>query len=108
TGVIEAAVKAAQVVDECVGKVLKTIKQLGGSAIVTADHGNLEQMYNPQFDCSLTSHTTYPVPLYVVDEKYGRCKLRQDGRLADVVPTAFHIMALAKPEEMTGTSLIIE
>lgn len=108
TGVIEAAVKAAEVVDECVGKVLKAIRKLGGSAIVTADHGNLEQMYDPDSGCSLTSHTTYPVPLYVVDEKYGRCKLRQDGRLADVVPTAFHIMALAKPEEMTGTSLIIE
>ncbi|MCH9023203.1 MAG: alkaline phosphatase family protein, partial [Planctomycetes bacterium] len=108
TGVIKAAVKAAEVVDECVGKVLKKIEELGGSAIVTADHGNLEQMYNPQFDCMLTSHTTYPVPLYVVDDQYGQSELRQDGRLADVLPTAFHLMGLKIPKEMTGTSLIVE
>ena len=108
TGIMSAAVKAAETVDECVGRVLEKIKALGGSAIVTADHGNLEQMYNPKDDCPLTSHTTYRVPLFVVDEKYGRCRLREDGRLADVVPTAFHIMGLPKPDEMTGQSLIIE
>ena len=107
TGVMEAAQKAAEVVDECVGRILDKLAQKGGSAIVTADHGNLEKMYDPEADSPMTAHTTYTVPLFVVDEKYGQCKLRDDGRLADVIPTAFEIIGLAKPAEMTGTSLII-
>jgi len=108
TGDLQAATKAAEVVDECVGKVLDRLKALGGSAIVTADHGNLEKMYDPETDSPMTSHTLYTVPLYIVDEKYGQCPLRTDGRLADVVPTAFHVMGIEKPAEMTGASLIIE
>ncbi len=107
TGDLDAAVKAAEVVDECVGKVLDKIKEIGGSAIVTADHGNLECMYNPDVKSPMTSHTTYTVPLFIVDEELKGCKLRNDGRLADVVPTAFAMMGIPKPEEMTGESLIV-
>ncbi len=108
TGVMEAAIKAAETVDSCLGQVLEKVKQMNGSAIITADHGNLELMYDAQNEMPFTSHTTYPVPLIVMDEKYKNCKLRSDGRLADVAPTALHIMGLPVPEEMTGTSLIIE
>ena len=108
TGDLQAAIKAAETVDECVGRILEKIQQLGGSAIVSADHGNLEKMYDPQADCPMTSHTTYTVPFYIVDEKFKNCKLRDGGRLADVVPTAFDIMDITKPVEMTGESLIIK
>jgi 2,3-bisphosphoglycerate-independent phosphoglycerate mutase len=108
TGVMEAGIVAAETVDQCVGKLVDKIEQLGGSVIITADHGNLELMYDVVNKCPFTSHTTNPVPLTVVDKKYQNCKLREDGRLADVIPTALHIMGLEKPDEMTGTSLIIE
>ena len=108
TGIMEAAIMAAETVDTCVGKLLDKIVQLGGSALVTADHGNLELMFDPVNNTPFTSHTTYPVPFYVIDEKYRSCKLRPGGRLADVIPTALHIMGLDKPKEMTGESLIIE
>jgi 2,3-bisphosphoglycerate-independent phosphoglycerate mutase len=84
------------------------VKQLGGSALVTADHGNLELMFDVTTNGPHTAHTTAPVPFIVVDEKYRNCRLRDDGRLADVIPTALHLMSLQKPEEMTGASLIRE
>jgi len=106
TGIMEAAVKAAQTVDTCLGRVLDKVKQLGGSALVTADHGNLELMYDVTTHGPHTAHTTLPVPFIIVGEKYKNCTLREDGRLADVIPTALDIMGLEKPQEMTGTSLI--
>ncbi|MBN2375304.1 MAG: 2,3-bisphosphoglycerate-independent phosphoglycerate mutase [Sedimentisphaerales bacterium] len=108
TGVMEAAVKAAVTVDKCVGKILDKIEEMGGSAIITADHGNLELMYDVVNNMPFTAHTTFPVPFIVFDKKYQNCKLREAGRLADVIPTALHIMGLEKPAEMTGESLIIE
>ncbi|KPK72581.1 MAG: phosphoglyceromutase, partial [Phycisphaerae bacterium SM23_30] len=108
TGVLDAAVKAAQTVDECVGRLLDKLAQINGAAIVTADHGNLELMYDPENNVPFTSHTTFPVPFIIVDEKLKNRTLRQDGRLADVIPTALHIMHLPQPPEMTGRSLIIE
>jgi 2,3-bisphosphoglycerate-independent phosphoglycerate mutase len=108
TGDLQAAIKSAETVDECVGRILEKVRHLGGSAIVTADHGNLEKMYDPEADCPMTSHTTYTVPFYVVDKKFKHNKLRDGGRLADVIPTALHIMGIAKPAEMTGESLIVE
>ena len=107
TGIPEAAVKAAQVVDACVGKVLDKVKELGGAAIVTADHGNFEQMYDPTTNGPHTAHTVGDVPLIVFDEKNKNRKLRSGGRLADVMPTLFDMMELPKPEEMTGQSLLI-
>ncbi|MBN1845279.1 MAG: 2,3-bisphosphoglycerate-independent phosphoglycerate mutase [Sedimentisphaerales bacterium] len=106
TGIMAAALKAAETVDECVGRLLDRIRQLGGSAIVTADHGNLEQMYDPTTHGPHTAHTTYPVPLILVDEGFRKRSLRTNGRLADVIPTALEVMGLETPKEMTGTSLI--
>ena len=108
TGIMEAGIKAAETVDTCVGRLLEKIKQINGSAIITADHGNLELMFNRDNNGPFTAHTTYPVPFIVFDEKFKGCRLRDNGRLADVIPTALHLMGLAKPVEMTGESLIVE
>jgi 2,3-bisphosphoglycerate-independent phosphoglycerate mutase len=107
TGVTEAAIQAAQVVDECVGKVLDKVKELGGAAIITADHGNFEQMYDPITHGPHTAHTVGDVPLIVFDEKNKNRKLKSGGRLADVMPTLFDMMELPKPPEMTGESLLV-
>ena len=107
TGVEAAAVKAAETVDGCVGRLVEKIEAISGSAIVTADHGNLEQMFNPETGGPHTAHTTFPVPLIVVGAEFKGRQLRQDGRLADVLPTALAMMGLDKPQEMTGESLIV-
>jgi len=106
TGVLEAAVKAVEVVDECVGRILAAVQRQGGTAIVTADHGNCEQMIDPTTGGPHTAHTTYPVELIVVDDRFKGRKLREGGKLADVAPTALQMMDLEKPAEMTGVSLI--
>ncbi len=107
TGNLAAATQACKVVDACVGRVLAAIESKGGCAIVTADHGNAEQMIDPETGGPHTSHTTYTVPLYVVGEAFAGSKLRDDGRLADVVPTALEMMGLPIPKEMTGTPLLV-
>jgi 2,3-bisphosphoglycerate-independent phosphoglycerate mutase len=106
TGVLAAAIKAVQVVDECVGKILDALKKVDGVAIVLADHGNCEQMIDPTTGGPHTAHTTYDVEIIVVDDRYKGVKLREGGRLADVAPTALKMMGLEKPKEMTGQSLI--
>jgi 2,3-bisphosphoglycerate-independent phosphoglycerate mutase len=106
TGSIPAAVKACKVVDECVGKVYDAIMAGGGCGIITADHGNFEQMIDPATGGPHTSHTIFPVPLYVFGEPFRGAKLRADGRLADVMPTALTMMGLDVPGEMTGTTLL--
>ncbi|MCL2645484.1 MAG: 2,3-bisphosphoglycerate-independent phosphoglycerate mutase [Phycisphaerales bacterium] len=108
TGVIQAAIKAVEVVDECVGKIVDATLKHGGALIITADHGNCEQMWDPQNNCPHTAHTTYDVPLIVVDEqlKGKGVKLREGGRLADIAPTALKMMGLPKPPAMTGESLL--
>lgn len=107
TGSLPAAVAACKAVDACVGRVLDAIARVGGCAIVTADHGNLEQMIDPATGGPHTSHTTYDVPLYVVGEPFRGRSLRGGGRLADVLPTALAMMGLAPPVEMTGASLLV-
>jgi len=107
TGVPEAAIKAAEAVDECVGKILEKVKQLGGSAIVLADHGNFERMQDKQHNLPHTAHTVGDVPLIVFDERFKGRKMKDGGRLADVVPTLLEMMGLEKPEEMTGQSLLV-
>jgi 2,3-bisphosphoglycerate-independent phosphoglycerate mutase len=82
------------------------VRRRGGVAIVTADHGNCEQMVDPGTGGPHTAHTTYPVELIVVDDRFKGKKLNEGGRLADVSPTLLHMMGLAKPAEMTGKSLI--
>lgn len=106
TGSLPAAVKACLVVDECVGKVLAALEQAGGCAIITADHGNLEQMIDPATGGPHTAHTTYPVPLYVFGQAFRGARLREGGRLADIMPTALGMLGLEVPAEMTGRSLI--
>ncbi|MDX2198113.1 MAG: 2,3-bisphosphoglycerate-independent phosphoglycerate mutase [Phycisphaerae bacterium] len=107
TGSLPAAVAAVKAVDECVGRVVDAVLKLGGCAIVTADHGNCEQMIDPETGGPHTAHTTYTVPLFVIGEAFRGKKLRDGGRLADVMPTAFAMMGLAAPLEMTGKSLIV-
>jgi 2,3-bisphosphoglycerate-independent phosphoglycerate mutase len=106
TGVLEAAIKAAEAVDECVGKILDKVKALGGSAIISADHGNFEKMIDGSPDNPHTAHTIGDVPLIIFDERYKNYKLREGGRLADIGPTMLEMMELSQPEEMTGKSLI--
>ena len=106
TGILEAAIKAAEAVDECVGKILDKVKNMGGGVIITADHGNFEKMIDGSPDNPHTAHTIGDVPLIVFDERYKGKKLRQGGKLADVGPTLLEMMGMPKPEEMTGQSLI--
>ena len=108
TGVLEAAVQAVETVDDCVGQIVDKVLELGGSLIVTADHGNCEQMIDPKTGGPHTAHTTFPVPLIIVDPKRTGGKLREGGRLADVAPTMLDLMGLEKPKEMTGESLILD
>jgi len=105
TGILEAAIIAAEAVDSCVGKVLDKVKSMGGAAIITADHGNFEKMIDGSPEKPHTAHTVGDVPLIVFDERYKNSKLREDGRLADVGPTLLEMMGLPQPEEMTGQSL---
>lgn len=102
TGIFEAAVKAVEAVDTCVGKVVDAILEMGGTALITADHGNADKMIDDDGE-PFTAHTTNPVPFCVVGYD---CELREGGRLADIAPTMLQIMGLEQPEEMDGTSLI--
>ncbi|OPF88593.1 phosphoglycerate mutase (2,3-diphosphoglycerate-independent) [Vagococcus martis] len=102
SGILEAAIKAIEAVDECLGKVVDAIIAKGGSAIIFADHGNSETMTTPEGNPH-TAHTTVPVPVIVT--KAG-ATLRDGGRLADVAPTMLDLLGIEKPEEMTGESLI--
>ena len=104
TGVFEAAVKAVEAVDDGVGKVTKAIADMGGVALITADHGNADKMVDEDGK-PFTAHTTNPVPFCVVGYP---CKLREGGGLADIAPTMLQIMGLPQPAEMTGKSLIVE
>ncbi len=106
TGILAAAVKAAEAVDQCVGKILDKVKQFGGAAIITADHGNFEKMQDGD-NGPHTAHTIGDVPLIVFDELNKDKKLRSDGRLADVMPTLLEMMELPQPQEMTGKSLFV-
>ncbi len=102
TGVFEAAVKAVEAVDECVGKVTDAIAKMGGVALITADHGNADKMVDTDGE-PFTAHTTNPVPFCVIGYP---CKLRTGGKLADIAPTMLEILGLEQPEEMTGKSII--
>ena len=102
TGNLNAAVKAVEAVDKCVGRVVEAIEEVGGVLLITADHGNSEQMIDYKTGEPHTAHTTNPVPLVLVGMD---AKLRP-GRLADLAPTMLKIMGIEKPEEMTGESLI--
>jgi 2,3-bisphosphoglycerate-independent phosphoglycerate mutase len=108
TGVLKAAVKAVEHVDVCTGKILQAVQNVGGVALVGADHGNCEQMIDPETGGPHTAHTTYDVPFIVVDDRMRGKKMNEGGRLADIAPTLLHMAGLAVPKEMTGKSLIAE
>lgn len=120
TGNLEAAIKACVAVDKGVGAVIDATTKRGGSLVITADHGNCEQMFDPITNAPHTAHTIYDVPLFVVGQRLKDAKLRGDrdprgwfnaatranrGRLGDVMPTVFKALGLAQPAEMTGRSL---
>ena len=105
TGVLEAAEKAVETVDTCVDRVLKKILEMGGGALLTADHGNADKMLEED-GSPFTAHTTNPVPVVLVCDKYKNAELREGGVLADLAPTLLTMMGLPVPAEMTGTSLI--
>ena len=107
SGVLAAAVKACEAVDECIGRVVDKVLAMGGTALITADHGNAECMQDPDTGAPFTAHTTNPVPFIVVGDRYQECKLRSDGALKDIAPTVLHLLDLPVPAEMEGTSLII-
>ncbi|MGH7213560.1 MAG: 2,3-bisphosphoglycerate-independent phosphoglycerate mutase [Tepidisphaeraceae bacterium] len=108
TGVLEAAIKAVEHVDACVGRILDATQKHNGAAIITADHGNCEQMIDPATGGPHTAHTTYPVELIVADDRFRGKRLLEDGRLADVAPTLLHMMGLKMPTVMKGKSLIAQ
>ena len=106
TGVMEAAVKAIEVVDECLGKVANKILEKDGTLFITADHGNAETMIDFSTGNPFTAHTTDPVPfIWVSNRTEGRTL--KEGKLADIAPTMLNEMGLSKPEEMTGECLIV-
>ena len=106
TGLLPAAIRAVETVDTCVGMVVDAVMAKGGSLIVTADHGNCEQMIDPETGGPHTAHTTYDVDLIAVDDSVKKCPLRTDGRLADIAPTLLTLLGLDQPSEMIGQSLI--
>ncbi len=116
TGKLAAAIRAAEVVDGCVGELVDAVVERGGKLLVTADHGNSEQMWDPETGAPHTAHTTYDVELIVVDPERRAAAtgsagepspaLRSGGRLADVLPTVLELLGLERPAAMTGRSLL--
>ena len=107
TGVIPAAVKAIEAVDECVGRAVEALKEVDGQMFLCADHGNADMMIDYETGAPFTAHTTNPVPFVLInaDPSYG---LAEGGRLCDIVPTMIELMGLEKPAEMTGHSLLVK
>ncbi len=105
TGDFDAAVKAVEAVDQCLGRVIEAVTRAGGQCLITADHGNVEQMLDPVNGQALTSHTTDPVPLIYVGPR--QLRLAGGGSLADVAPTLLHLMDLPQPADMTGRNLAL-
>ena len=105
---LPATVKAVEATDRGVGELLSALEKTDGRAVICADHGNAEQMWDPTVNGPHTAHTLNPVEIFVVGEGFGvgRTKLRNGGRLADIAPTVLALMGLPKPAEITGDSLI--
>lgn len=108
TGNMKAAIKALEVCNKSVNRIYKEIKKQKGTMIVTADHGNIENMFNPKIDEVDTDHTTNPVPFIIANKDFDKdsLNLRKKGILADIAPTVLHLLDIKKPKEMTGKTLI--
>ncbi|GAM10492.1 2,3-bisphosphoglycerate-independent phosphoglycerate mutase [Geobacter sp. OR-1] len=106
TGIIPAAIKAVEAVDSCVGRLVSKVRAQGGALLITADHGNADQMWDPESNGPHTAHTCNPVWLVLVDDSRKGSSLKEGGRLADIAPTMLAMLGLAQPQEMTGHSLI--
>ena len=107
TGNFEASVKAVEVIDECLGKVVDATMSKKGKVIITADHGNIEQLIDYDTGMAHTAHTTNLVPMILIDEEHQKCRLN-NGTAIDVSPTVLELLNVTKPAEMTGKSLIIK
>jgi 2,3-bisphosphoglycerate-independent phosphoglycerate mutase len=105
TGNLDATIAAVQTLDECMGRILKALEKAGGTAIITADHGNAEQMWDDELNAPHTAHTANPVPVILCDERFVGGTLR-DGTLRDVAPTMLELLGIEKSKEMTGGSLL--
>jgi 2,3-bisphosphoglycerate-independent phosphoglycerate mutase len=107
TGNYESAIKAVEVVDECVGKVVEKVLSNNGVALVTSDHGNAEEMIDYQTKLPKTAHTKNPVEFIYIADDYKNVKLKDRGILSDIAPTILHLLGIKKPKEMTAESLIL-
>ena len=105
SGIMEAAIKAVECLDVCVGRITEALEKVGGEALITADHGNVEQMTNEQTHQPHTAHTTEPVPFIYVGKR--DLKVREGGVLADVAPTMLTLLGMEVPKEMTGKSILV-
>lgn len=105
SGIFEAAVKAVEAIDICLGRVLAAVEKVGGEALVTADHGNVEEMFDDESGQVSTQHSTLPVPFVYISQRAG--EIATGGSLADVAPTMLHLMGISQPAEMTGRNLIM-
>ena len=106
TGVLAAAVRAVETVDECIGRIADAVGRAGGALIVTADHGNAELMFDAGTGQAHTAHTTHPVPCLLIHAP-ARARALRAGRLADLAPTVLDLLGIDRPGEMTGRSLIV-
>jgi 2,3-bisphosphoglycerate-independent phosphoglycerate mutase len=106
TGVMEAAVKACETVDLCIGRIAAYFREKGGSLLITADHGNAEKMVNPETGEPYTAHTLNPVPLILVDHALRDCTLQDGGALKDIAPTMLALLDIEQPREMEGKNLL--
>ena len=106
TGSMPAAIKAAETIDACIGRLEKAVSDMDGVMLITADHGNLEEMLDRSSGQAHTQHTTNPVPLLLVGARTDSYGLK-DGRLCDIAPTLLHFLGLKQPAEMTGNILAV-
>jgi 2,3-bisphosphoglycerate-independent phosphoglycerate mutase len=100
---LPAIIQAVEVVDACCGRIIEATIAIGGSLVITADHGNAERTWNTNTNSPDTAHTTYAVPLHLIGTGGA---LQKSGILADIAPTILHLLDIPKPEEMTGSSLL--
>jgi 2,3-bisphosphoglycerate-independent phosphoglycerate mutase len=107
SGKLEPTIKGVETIDTCLGRIYQSLRQKGGSMLITADHGNAEMLIDPGAGGPHTSHTTNPVPFILVSENAKQYKLREGGSLRDISPTILGILGLEQPKQMSGSDLRI-